>query len=164
MFSPSVRKTAILFALAVCGLWPALSLLSQTRFQSPFQAPAPAAGPTNLAAIHATGSKRWTSDQIAASCGLTIGQPITRDDFQNAANHLTELGTFANVQYRFSSVAKGAVIEFQVTDGPLISVSYDNIPWFTDDEITAAVSKDVPLFDGEAVLAEWWLEGQDTPI
>ncbi|MGA8230427.1 MAG: POTRA domain-containing protein [Candidatus Acidiferrales bacterium] len=142
MFTPSVRKSAILFSLAVCGLWPALSLRSQT--------PAPATGPANLAAIHASGSKRWTSEQIAASCGLTVGHSVTRDDFQTAANHLTELGTFSNVQYRFSTVAKGAVLEFQVIDGPLIPVSYDNIPWFSDDEITAAVSKDVPLFDGEA--------------
>ena len=146
MFFPTVRKTAILFSLAaVCGLWPALSLRPPTRFQ----APSPPTGPANLAAIHATGSKRWTSDQIAASCGLTLGQSVTRDDFQAAANQLTELGTFSNVQYRFSTLPKGAVLEFQVTDGPLIPVSYDNIPWFSDDEITAAVHKDVPLFDME---------------
>src|ERR1700723_2760054 len=118
IFSPTVRKIAILgFSLAVCGLWPALSLCSQT--------PSPATGPANLAAIHATGSKRWTSDQIAASSGLTLGQSVTRDDFQAAANHLTELGTFSSVQYRFSTVPKGAVLEFQVTDGPLFPVSYD---------------------------------------
>jgi outer membrane protein assembly factor BamA len=142
MFSPNVRKTAILL-LAVCGLWPALALRSQPS-------PAQQTGPANLAAIHATGSKRWTPEQIAASCGLTPGQTITRDDFQAAANRLSELGTFSNVQYRFSTVTKGAVLEFQVTDAPLIPVSYDNLPWFSDEQITAAVSKDVPLFDGAA--------------
>jgi len=78
MFSPNMRKTAILL-LAVCGLWPALALRSQPS-------PAQQTGPANLAAIHATGSKRWTPEQIAASCGLTPGQTITRDDFQ-AADH-----------------------------------------------------------------------------
>jgi outer membrane protein insertion porin family len=29
-------------------------------------------------------------------------------------------------------------------------VEYDNIPWFTDDELTAALKKAVPLFDGGA--------------
>jgi outer membrane protein assembly factor BamA len=142
MFLPTMRKSAILF-LALCAPFPALSLRSQTPGT-------PQTGAANLAAIHATGSKRWTSEQIAASCGLTPGQSVTREDFQAAANRLTELGTFSNVQYRFTSVPKGAVLEFQVTDGPLIPVSYDNIPWFSDDEITAAVRKDVPMFDASA--------------
>jgi outer membrane protein insertion porin family len=141
MFLPTVRKTAILF-LAMCGLGPALSLRSQTS--------APPSGPANLAAIQVTGSKRWTSEQIAPSCGLTPGQTVTREDFQAAANHLTDLGAFSDVQYRFATVPKGAVLEFQVADAPLIPASYDNMPWFSDDQITAAVHADVPLFDGAA--------------
>jgi outer membrane protein assembly factor BamA len=141
MFLPTVRKTAILF-LSVCSLGPALSLRSQTS--------APQSGPATLAAIHVTGSKRWTSEQIAPSCGLTPGQTVTREDFQAAANHLIELGTFSDVQYRFATVPKGVVLEFQVTDAPLIPASYDNMAWFPDDQITAAVHADVPLFDGAA--------------
>jgi hypothetical protein len=142
MLFPNVGKTAIVF-LALCGMcW-----APPARAQAP---PAAQTGPANLAEIRVTGSKRWTSEQIASSCGLTPGEPVTREDFQTAANHLSELGTFSNVQYRFSMIAKGALVEFQVVDAPLIPVSYDNMPWFSDETITAAVHQDVPLFDGYA--------------
>jgi outer membrane protein assembly factor BamA len=103
-----------------------------------------------LASIQVTGSKRFTSEQIAAATGLKIGSRVTRADLQQAANALAQLGPFTNVQYRFASEPAGVVLLFQVADAPAVPVLFDNFPWFTDDELSAALKKATPLFDGFA--------------
>lgn len=113
------------------------------------------AGPSNqaaatLASVEITGSKRFTSAQIAPSTGLKPGSQVTRAGLQQAANALAQLGPFANVQYRYSSEATGVVVQFQVADAPAVPVFFDNFPWFTDDQLDAALKKSTPLFDGSA--------------
>jgi len=103
-----------------------------------------------LASIEVTGSKRFTSAEVAAATGLKIGSRVTRADLQQAANALAELGPFSNVQYRFASEAAGVMVQFQVADAPAVPVFFDNFPWFTDDELDAALKKATPLFDGAA--------------
>jgi outer membrane protein insertion porin family len=104
-----------------------------------------------LGSIQVTGSKRFTSDQIAAATGLHAGSQVTRGDLQAAANTLAELGPFSNVQYRFASEPAGVVVQFQVTDAPAVPAVFDNFPWFTDDQLDAALKQASPLFDGTAV-------------
>ena len=101
-----------------------------------------------LASLRVSGSTRFSSEQVAPASGLQIGQPVSRDDFQAAADRLAQLGTFSNVQYRFSSGENGVVLEFQLTDSPAVPAAFDNFPWFTDAEITVALRKDLALFDG----------------
>lgn len=128
---------------AVAG-WCFLLIAGLTRAQA-----ATAQTPTSpLAAIRVSESTRFSSEQVAAASGLQIGRPVTRDDFQAAADRLAQLGAFSNVQYRFSSRENGVVLEFQLTDSPTVPAAFDNFPWFTDAEITDALRKDVPLFDG----------------
>jgi outer membrane protein insertion porin family len=112
------------------------------------QAANPASAP--LATIQVTGSARFHSEQIAAATGLHPGDNITRDDLQAAANRLVALGLFATVNYTFSSVESGVKAEYQVADAPTLPVWFDNFPWFTDAELTAALEKSVGLFDGTA--------------
>jgi outer membrane protein assembly factor BamA len=108
------------------------------------------AGSAALASIQVTGSKRFTSEQIAAATGLKVGSRVTRADLQQAANALAQLGPFTNVQYRFASEPAGVALQFQVADAPLVPVFFDNFPWFTDDELDAALKEATPLFDGSA--------------
>ncbi|HEX4076243.1 MAG TPA: POTRA domain-containing protein [Candidatus Acidoferrales bacterium] len=105
---------------------------------------------SRLDAVQVTGSARFSSAQLAPATGLQVGSQVTRDDLQKAANTLAQLGPFSTVNYRYSSGDAGVRVEYQVTDGPEIPVSFDNFPGFTDDELKAAIKSAGVLFDGQA--------------
>ena len=107
-------------------------------------------GNGKLALVKVTGSKKYQPDLIVAETGLSAGSTITKADLQNGADRLAQLGLFSNVQYRFASEDAGVRAEYQVTDAPTLSVWFDNFPWFTDAELSAALKKEIPLFDGTA--------------
>ena len=107
-------------------------------------------GASHLDAVEISGSKKFTSQQIAAAVGLRAGNIITREDLQAAADKLAALGVFANVQYHFTTVESGVRANYDVSDATTVAVIFDNFPWFTDDELTAALKRSVPLFDGSA--------------
>jgi len=109
--------------------------------------PAPAVSGT-LAPVKASGSKRFSSEQIAAEAGLKQGQAINGEDLQAAANRLAHLGVFSDVRYRYATQGNKVEVEFQVADAPSITPLFDNFPWFTDDEINQALRSAVPLYDG----------------
>ena len=113
------------------------------------QAPADSAN-GKLASVKVTGSAKYRPELIAAQTGLSVGSAITKADLQNGADRLAALGLFSNVQYRFASEDAGVRAEYQVTDAPTLPVWFDNFPWFTDEELSAALKKEVPLFDGTA--------------
>ena len=103
-----------------------------------------------LASVHITGSKKFSSDQIVASVQLHIGAQVGRDDLQRAADDLAKSGRFSSVQYRFATSDEGVTADYEVTDAPAVPIWFDDFPWFTDDELTAALKKSLPLFDGTA--------------
>ena len=128
-------------------------------------APQSQQGASRLDSLRATGSSRFSSEQIAAASGLQKGAQITRDDLQKAANTLAQLGPFSDVSYRFSSDATGGVeVEYQVTDGPEVPVSFDNFPGFTDDELKAAIKSAGVLFDGQAPQGGTLLDAMDDAL
>ncbi|MGH9718215.1 MAG: POTRA domain-containing protein [Candidatus Acidiferrales bacterium] len=131
----------------------AISASAAPVARSPFQNTSAARseqGSATLASIQVTGSKRFTSAEIAAATGLHAGSQVTRADLQQAANVLSELGPFTKVRYRFASQPAGVVLQFQVADAPAVPVFFDNFPWFTDDQLDAALKQATPLFDGSA--------------
>jgi outer membrane protein assembly factor BamA len=103
-----------------------------------------------LLSISGSGSHRYSSEQIAAASGMHAGSMATRDDLQAGADTLSQLGTFANVQYRFTTVPAGIKVEFQVNDTLTVPVSFDNFPWFSDAELNDALKSAVGLYDGTA--------------
>lgn len=111
---------------------------------------APQSGSGRLESIQVTGSARFHSDQIVSAMGLKPGQSMTREDMQKGADLLAQLGPFSSVKYQFSSVKTEVKLEYQVRDAPALSVSFDNFPWFTDDELAAALKSSIILFDGRA--------------
>lgn len=103
-----------------------------------------------LVSISGTGSQRYSSEQIAKASGLHAGDLATKDDLQAGADALSVLGTFANVQYRFTTIPAGIRVEFQVTDAPAVPLSFDNFPWFSDSELNDALKAAIGLYDGTA--------------
>ena len=114
------------------------------------QSPQSKGGASHLDSVEMSGSKKFTSQQIAAAVGLRAGNIITREDLQAAADKLAALGVFANVQYHFTTVESGVRATYDLSDATTVAVTFDNFPWFTDDELTAALQRSVPLFDGSA--------------
>jgi outer membrane protein assembly factor BamA len=125
-------------------------VLSLLLAGDPSRAQGPVAGTSRLDAIGVSGSTRFTSEQIAAATGLRAGTNVTREELQAAADRLAKLGPFASVQYRFSTAESGVKVDYQVTDAPLVPVSFDNFPWFADEELNSAIKGSVVLFDGMA--------------
>ncbi len=109
---------------------------------------APQAGASRLASVAVTGSKKFTSDQIAAVTELHTGAMVTRDDLQKGADRLSQLGLFATVQYKFATTSAGVALEYQVSDATSVRVIFDDFPWFSDDEMALALKSSGVLFDG----------------
>jgi outer membrane protein assembly factor BamA len=133
-----------IFLLSLCllAVLPACPLLANPQNSQ--------AGTAHLDSVLVTGSMRFTSEQIATAIGLRAGEVINRDTLQGAADKLAELGLFSNIQYRFSSVATGVKVTYQVADAPLLPVTFDNFPWATDEELSAGLKASGILFNGSA--------------
>lgn len=109
-----------------------------------------AAGTAKLDAVTIDGSARYKSDQIAAAIGMKPGMTVGRDSLQAGADKLAALGLFNSVSYKFASVPGGVRVTYTVVDAPAAPVIFDNFPWVTDADITAAVRQSGVLFDGTA--------------
>jgi outer membrane protein assembly factor BamA len=107
-------------------------------------------GPSNLASVEVTGSKRYSSEQIASILAIKPGTQVTREDFQAGADTLSKTGLFSSVRYRFSTTPEGAKVTYEATDAPTLPVEFDNFVWFTNAEINAAIKSAVSLYDGTA--------------
>ena len=105
---------------------------------------------SRIAAITVTGTLKFSAEQVASASGLKIGDVVTSEQIQAAADHLAALGVFSAVNYRFSSKGDAISLEFQVQEAHTVPLSFDDFPWFTDDEIAEAIRKQVVLFTGES--------------
>ncbi|MBI3405949.1 MAG: hypothetical protein HY046_10885 [Acidobacteria bacterium] len=126
------------------------SLLVVSVLTTPLLAQELATPPGNgkLAKVNVAGSTRFPEEAVVAAAGLAIGQEISRETMQSAADRLSALGVFKNVRYNFRSQKDHVELVIQVDDVPLVPVFYDNFPWFTDEELNAAIKSVAPLFNG----------------
>lgn len=113
------------------------------------QATAPAQT-SKIAEITATGTQKFPADQIVTASGLKPGDAVTAQQIQDAANRLAALGIFSTVNFHYTTKGDGIALSFQVTEAPTYPISFDNFPWFTDQELADAIRSEVGLFTGEA--------------
>jgi outer membrane protein assembly factor BamA len=107
-----------------------------------------------LVSVKATGSIRFTSDDIAAASGLRIGFVAVDDDFKKASRRLAETGAFTDVAYTFTYSSAGTKLEFQVTDATkFVPAHFEDFVWFSDDELRKRLHERLPLFHGEIPLS-----------
>jgi len=151
------RRSRRIFGTLLIVLFSALAIFSA-------RAAAPQTGNSHLDAIEVTGSSRFSSKQIAEAVGLRAGATINRDTLQQAADKLSALGAFSTVRYHFNTVVTGVKVTYEVTDAPALPVSFDNFPWFSDDELSAALKSSVILFDGSAPATGTLVDSMDVAL
>lgn len=124
------------------------SALAQTpRKASPKELPPSA---FKLISVKTTGTQRYKSEEIVAASGLQIGQTVSEDDFKKAARLLSDTGAFSDVLYSFQYSADGTKLELQVHDAEaFVPVRFDNLVWFSDQELLDQLHAAVPLFQGQ---------------
>jgi outer membrane protein insertion porin family len=136
---------SLLFAAQLCVL---VALQTRASGQTPAGQMPPSA--YKLIEIRTRGSKRFTQEQIAASCGLRFGVTVGNDDFHKAARQLGESGAFSDVSYTYSYSPAGTKLLFQVADADkFVPAHFEDFVWFSDDDLLQKVHERVPLFNGE---------------
>jgi outer membrane protein assembly factor BamA len=145
-------KTLLSGFLAQSVLLGLLGLLLFARTQSSggtSNRPLPPAA-YKLIAVKATGSKRFTQDEIAAASGLPVGTVAHEEDFKKAARQLGESGAFSSITFSFTYSAAGTKLEFQITDADkFVPAHFADFVWFTDEDLLRRVHERIPLFSGE---------------
>lgn len=103
-----------------------------------------------LISVKVTGTKRFTSAEVAAASGLPVGTVAHEDDFRKAARQLGESGAFSNIAFTFSYSSEGTKLEFQVSDADkFVPARFTDFVWFTDEELLRKVHERIPLFNGD---------------
>ena len=106
-----------------------------------------------LSKLEFVGLKRLTREQVLAMSGLKIGQAIDQSILDAAAGDLLKSGLFRKLSYRVRTSNPGnqATVTFELEESAIsLPVVFENFVWFSDDEIVAAIRKDVPYFNGAA--------------
>ena len=101
----------------------------------------------SLREVRIEGQKHLSEAQIVAITGLAVGSETGRADLQAAADKLVQTGLFDKVSYKFET-RSGVVVTYHVEESPRVPAYFDNIPWFADSELSDAIRKKIPYFDG----------------
>jgi outer membrane protein assembly factor BamA len=109
----------------------------------------PAQEPVPLRRIEFVGLKRLTSQQVLAASGLKVGDKVSREVIDAAADKLMQSGWFKRLSYKVRTAEDGATVIFEVEEANKnVPVVFENFVWFSDEEIARAIRQDVPFFDG----------------
>jgi len=105
-----------------------------------------------IARIEADGLQTISTETVIGISGLKIGDTFSVAATDAAAERLVNSGLFKNVGYRTRTSGAAITIAFQLEErkGNQSPVVFDNFIWFSDEELTAGVQREVPAFNGSA--------------
>jgi len=105
-----------------------------------------------IAKIELEGLQALTAETVIATSGLKVGEPFSVDATDEAAQRLLSSGLFKKVGYRTRNAGGNVTITFQLEEvkGQSSPVVFDNFIWFSDEELAAAIKREVPSFNGSA--------------
>lgn len=147
-FSARCLRCSLLIGLPLGFLTPTVA--AQTQAPAGTATQSMPASAYKLIAVKVTGSKRFTSDEIAAASGLPVGTVAHEEDFRKAARQLGESGAFDAITFTYSYSSAGTKLEFQVTDAAkFVPVGFTDFVWFTDEELRRKLHQRIPLYNGE---------------
>ena len=113
----------------------------------------------NLVSLHANGSQRYSEADVLQATGLTLNQPVTQEDLEQAANRLGATGVFVAVHFQFMPVAQGVSATYELTDNAATApVIFENFVWFSPDQLVSELHSRIPLFQGRLPGAGTLLE------
>lgn len=101
-----------------------------------------------LREITVDGLTTLAKDQFINLTGLQLNSQVRRNDLQSCADRLVATGLFRDVRYRFHTKNEELSLAFTVQESPRLPVFFDNIPWFGDSELAAAIRTKLPFYDG----------------
>jgi len=132
-------------------LYAALLSAQTPRKLSPKELPPSA---FKLISIKVTGSDRFKPEDIISATGLQLGQTVSEDDFKKTARGLGESGAFSDVGYGFQYSVEGTRLDLQVKDAEhFVPARFENLVWFSDQELLDKLHAQVPLFQGQLPVA-----------
>jgi len=105
-----------------------------------------------IAKIETEGLQTLTAETVIATSGLKIGDGFSVEATDAAAERLLSSGLFKKVGYRTRNAGTNVTITFQLEElkGQSSPVAFDNFIWFSDEELGAAIKREVPSFNGTA--------------
>ncbi len=119
--------------------------LAQTRKPS-----SPVLSSSRLISVTASGSQRYSSEDIVAATGLEQGHTAREEDFKGAAEFLGKTGAFTDVAYNYQVSQAGTRLELHVTDAnPFVPAHFDDFVWLSEQDLLQKLHARVPLFHGE---------------
>jgi len=124
---------------------------------APSQQPSARTMPHPIEAVHVTGNKRYSVEQVTKISGLAPGKSASVADLDATITHMAATGLFAKVGYKYGSGATGnrLVVTFEIEEPEWkVPVLFDNFVWFSDTQLQAALAEDVPTFDGTLPLTD----------
>lgn len=136
------RNSLSIYVVALLALLLGFNSLASAQLTPP---PGYAA---KLLSVNVSGSKNYSVAQVTQASGLSIGETVGREAIQAAADRLAHSGLFAAVHFRFDTDVGGLRVTFELQDAPSFPISFDDFPWFTDDELLQSLQQaGVPLHD-----------------
>ena len=124
-----------------------IALHAQIRQHSPKDLP-PAAH--KLVSIKVTGTKRYKPKDVIRATGLQLGQIVHKEDLEDVVRLLGESGAFTDIFYSLEIDPDGTKLELTVRNSKkFVPVNFDNLVWFSNQELFNKLHASVPLFDGE---------------
>lgn len=101
--------------------------------------------------VNVAGARRIPAATVVGMTGLRVNTRITALDVERARQRLIDSGLFSSIGYRFSMAGYSLIVSFDVEEPPWDArVLLDNFVWFTDEELTRAIARDLPTFAGYA--------------
>jgi len=103
-----------------------------------------------LIAVKVSGTERYKPEDVIRATGLELGRTVGEDNFKDAARVLGDTGAFTSVAYQFEYSPEGTQLELQVQDAQQFAPArFDNLVWFSDQELGEKLHARVPLFRGQ---------------
>jgi len=103
-----------------------------------------------LIGVNVSGTERFKPEDVIRAAGLELGRTVHEDDFKDAVRVLGDTGAFASVAYRFEYSPEGTRLDLEVQDAQLwVPARFDNLVWFSDQELGEKLKARVPLFRGQ---------------
>jgi outer membrane protein assembly factor BamA len=104
--------------------------------------------------INVNGSHRYSDQAIISALGLHVGQKTSQAELERLSAKLGNSGVFDAVEFLFGWGTNGVVATFNVSDSTnLVPIGFENLVWFSRNELATEIKKKLPLFTGVVPLA-----------